>query len=546
MATIQTREEFPTRGKIAIAIISVVFSLSIYSFMALEELSLLDSLYFLVVTVSTVGFGDLAPTHQFTKVVLMLLIITGITTLALLSEIAIDKIVFLRSGGNYDLPPESLSLKNHIVFSQFNDVVERIAIFAIDRFFDVVIIDREEINVKTARRKGYKAYLGQIENPQVLELLNLESAKALYLFLDDDNLIIQSAILAENLAPNLLVYASTNEHLSIEFGKIVGITRTYHDERLLGSFISANVRTLDSIVLPNQDIDDSIFRFVIAANNPRNRKLLKNGMCVGVIDGNFMNIILLEKDYNLSDYPQDRRVLAVFTKYDDISAFGDISSTRPMAYEKIIIAGWTTNVHHLVEHIQIDHSKIQYFTFNESDYEIAKANGHDILYCNKENVGTTINNNFSDNDLVIINFRQITDSLLLDIMIRRSKRNPEILQIVNQEQEVEVFQKIGVNQVISPDTLTSRAMFQILMTDLELKASAIFRGNHLFEYTVKSDDQFHNKSISKIEKMGYQVYILHKAKIKKSIFLPEDEFIELNDRLMLYKFHSVFDVMRGN
>lgn len=546
MAISQTREEFPTRGKIAIMIISFVFSLSIYSFMVLEELSLLDSLYFLVVTVSTVGFGDLAPTHPFTKIVLMLLIITGITTLALLSEIAIDKIVFLRSGGNFDLPPESLSLKNHIVFSQFNEVVERIAIFATDRFFDVVIIDRDEMHVKAARRKGYKAYLGQIENPQVLELLNLERAKALYLFLEDDNLIIQSAILAENLAPDLLVYASTNEHLSIEFGKIVGITRTYHDERLLGSFISATVRTLDSIVLPNQEIDDSIFRFVIAANNPRNRELLKIGMCLGVIDGNFMNIILLGKDYNLEEYPEDRRILAVFTKYDDISAFGDVSSFGAMVYDKIIIAGWTANIHHLVEHIKIDHSKIQYFTFNESDYEIAKANGHDILYCNKENVIDTINNKFSDKDLVIINFKQITDSLLLDVMIRRSDKSPEILQIVNQEQEVEVFQKIGVNQVISPDTLTSRAMFQILLTDLELKASAIFRGNHLFEHTIEADDFFHNKSISKIEKMGYQVYILHKTKIKKSIFLPKDEFIELNDRLMLYRFHSVFDVMRAN
>ncbi|MCE7736198.1 MAG: hypothetical protein GPJ54_15055 [Candidatus Heimdallarchaeota archaeon] len=546
MATTQTGEDFPIRGKIAILLISIVFSLSIYSFMVLEKLSLLDSLYFLVVTVSTVGFGDLAPTHQFTKVVLMLLIITGITTLALLSEIAIDKIVFLRSGGNYDLPPESLSLKNHIVFSQFNDVVERIAIFATDRFFDVVIIDREEINVKTARRKGYKAYLGQIENPQVLELLNLKKAKALYLFLDDDNLIIQSAILAENLAPNLLVYASTNEHLSIEFGKIVGITRTYHDERLLGSFISANVRTLDSLVLPNQDIDDNIFRFVLAANNPKNQELLKNGACIGAIDGNFMNLELLKKDDKLTDYPEDRRILAVYTKYQDTSGFGDLSSIGPMVYDKIIIAGWTVNIRHLVEHIKIDHSKIQYFTFNESDYEVAKANGHDILYSTKENVINTINNKFSDNDLIIINFQQITDSLLLDVMIRRSDRNPEILQIVNQEQEVEVFQKIGVNQVISPDTLTSRAMFQILLTDLKMKGSAIFRGYHLFEHTVVSNGPFHNKTISKIEKMGYQVYILYKTKIKKSIFLPKNEIIESNDRLMLYKFHSVFDIMKSN
>ncbi|MFV2015132.1 MAG: potassium channel family protein [Candidatus Heimdallarchaeota archaeon] len=171
MATRQFTDEFPKRGKLAIIVISIVFSTSIYSFMVFEHLSFLDSLYFLIVTVSTVGFGDLAPQHKFTKIVLMILIIAGISTLALLSEIAIDKIVVMRSIGNYDLPSDSLDLNNHIIFSQFNDVVERIALFATDRFFDVVIIDREEINVKIARRKGFQAYLGQIENPQVLDLL---------------------------------------------------------------------------------------------------------------------------------------------------------------------------------------------------------------------------------------------------------------------------------------------------------------------------------------------------------------------------------------
>ncbi|MHA2033032.1 MAG: ion channel, partial [Candidatus Kariarchaeaceae archaeon] len=238
MATRQSIEEFPKRGKFALIIITLVFSMSIYAFMVFEKLSFLDSLYFLIVTVSTVGFGDIEPTHSFTKIILMLLIVTGISTIAILSETAIDKIVTMRSAGNYDIPENSLDLKNHIVFSQFNHIVERMALFAQDRFFDVVILDRDEDAVKHARRKGFVAYLGEAENPQTLELLSLENACALYLFLDDDNLIIQSAILAENLAPNLLIYASTNEHLSIDYGKIVGITRTYHNERLLGSFIS--------------------------------------------------------------------------------------------------------------------------------------------------------------------------------------------------------------------------------------------------------------------------------------------------------------------
>ncbi|OLS20890.1 MAG: hypothetical protein HeimC2_35440 [Candidatus Heimdallarchaeota archaeon LC_2] len=540
MVTRASFEEFPKRGKIAILLVSIVFSLSIYSFMALEGLSFLNALYFLVVTVSTVGFGDIQPENDFTKVVLIVLIITGITTLALLSQIAIDKIVVMRSVGNYDLPSESLDLENHIIFAKFTDVVVRIALFAIDRLFEVVIIDRDEEAVIHARKKGFRAYLGEIENPQTLDLLALDRASALYLFLDDDNHIIQSSILAENLAPGLLIYANTNEHLSIEYGQIVGITRTYHNERLLGSFINATVRNFTHFVLPNQEHDDSILRVVLTTNTKENRGHLTNAVIIGLLDSNFMDLKIFEKEDNLIDYPENRRVLALFTKHDDLSYFKSGGSSQEIAYNKILIAGWSPEVGHMVEHLDIDHANIEFFTFNESDYEIAKANGFKIVYCTKEGIIDTINRIITDDDLVINGFKQIADSLLLDVMIRRSERNPRILQIVDQEQEVEVFQKIGVNQVISPGILTSRAMFQILLSDLKIKASQIFKGYHVFEQTVIKGDTFHNKSISKIEKLGYTVIVLFKPSNKKMDHYPENQILETNDRLLLFRSHSIY------
>ncbi|MEI6127184.1 MAG: potassium channel family protein [Pseudomonadota bacterium] len=77
-----------------IALITVLL-LGTYSFMAVEHLSFEDALYYNIVTIATVGYGDIHPVTPAGKMLAILLIITGVGTflglIANVSELMLNK-----------------------------------------------------------------------------------------------------------------------------------------------------------------------------------------------------------------------------------------------------------------------------------------------------------------------------------------------------------------------------------------------------------------------------------------------------------------------
>jgi hypothetical protein len=69
-------------GKVLLIGAVTVISVGTVAYMGLEHWSLIDSLYFCVVTLATVGFGDLHPTTDAAKLFTVVYILIGIGILA--------------------------------------------------------------------------------------------------------------------------------------------------------------------------------------------------------------------------------------------------------------------------------------------------------------------------------------------------------------------------------------------------------------------------------------------------------------------------------
>lgn len=96
-------------------------------------LSLLTSLYFIVVTITTVGYGDISPQSDPGKIVIVLLILFSLAYVPGLVSSVVDTISDARSGQGTYVRGSSRYI---VIFGDFDDVNRLIDIMSL--FFDEV------------------------------------------------------------------------------------------------------------------------------------------------------------------------------------------------------------------------------------------------------------------------------------------------------------------------------------------------------------------------------------------------------------------------
>lgn len=70
---------FHTKVYAAVMLVIILVLLGTVLYSMLEGWSVLDAAYFTTVTLTTIGYGDLAPTHSVTKIITMFFAFAGVT-----------------------------------------------------------------------------------------------------------------------------------------------------------------------------------------------------------------------------------------------------------------------------------------------------------------------------------------------------------------------------------------------------------------------------------------------------------------------------------
>ncbi|MGD8915462.1 MAG: potassium channel family protein, partial [Syntrophobacterales bacterium] len=205
-------DDLKFRLRVFLVVLLVVLVLGILGLMIIEDLSLADALYFTIVTVATVGYGDIHPATTAGKILALVLIITGVGTflgvVANATEIMLNRrekkarieklnmvaSLFFSEIGNrlltyfVELDPQAASLRKELVITNDWSAADFLKVSQLLKNhkynIDIEKIPQEELRTFFAGKVDLLLRL--LENPALLERESFtETLRAVFHFRDE-------------------------------------------------------------------------------------------------------------------------------------------------------------------------------------------------------------------------------------------------------------------------------------------------------------------------------------------------------------------------
>ena len=190
--------------------ILAVLLIGTMGYILLEGWSSLDALYMTVITIATVGYGEVAALSVQGRIFTIFLIFLGIGV----AGYAIGTIAaFLVEGHMIDLmrgrkmAKEITKLKDHIIICGYGKTGTEICRRMEEMNLDFIVIDLNPDKVEEAIERGYLAYVGEATDDDILEKCGIRNARGLISAITSDSANLYLVITARALNPALRIIA---------------------------------------------------------------------------------------------------------------------------------------------------------------------------------------------------------------------------------------------------------------------------------------------------------------------------------------------------
>ena len=171
-----------------------------FYFIGGEKWSLIDSLYMTVITLSTVGYGEVNKLDDLAKVWSILLIIFGVTGIGALLRTINEEFIQSKLFWNKKMIKNISKLKNHYIICGYGRMGAVIARELDDKNQKFLIIENNEQKVEIIRSKGMLCINGDATSDEILQNAQIDKAAGVAVVLDTDqeNLFVTMTIKTTN------------------------------------------------------------------------------------------------------------------------------------------------------------------------------------------------------------------------------------------------------------------------------------------------------------------------------------------------------------
>lgn len=442
----------------------------------------LTALYWVVVTMTTTGFGDIYPLTMVGKIFTMLVILSGIAIffaviLPLVVTPAIDK-WFKSPKGK---PPERL--KGHVVICGYNALVDSLIRELADTGRRFVVVDESAENVRALQIRGYYAVRGDTTDEAVLKVAHVESASTL--IANEGEQKDAAVVLTASQLSDCKIIALVERLELAAFLKLAGADIVISPKQILG--INMGLTAISSINFEVTNVVDlgedmKICKLPVYPDNPMVGKTLKDlkirentgAVIVGAFkDGRFM-----------VDPPEDMEVdeatvlMAVGNdrQLHDMSSLGRIEG-MPCG-SKRIIAGFGDVGKEVAR--QFDKKGISYTIIDLKPYE-----GKDQVIGDSTDQETLKKAGIEQASTLIVTLNDDNKNMLTTLLARGLNPHVSIISRANMDRNVSKIYRAGADIVTSLSTTGGRTLATVVEKGILEDTIMLSENVLLYKFNVK-------------------------------------------------------------
>lgn len=213
-------------------------------YMLIEDWGWHDAFFMTVITLSTVGYGEVRPLTQLGEAFTIVLILLGVGGVAYTFSTLADYIVagelngFLR---RQRMMRDISKLRNHYVICGYGRVGQQVAQGLRANRYDVVVIDAVEDHVPEFEAEGMHYVIGDAASDPILQQAGIEHASGLCTCLPNDATNVFVVLSARTFNPQLFIISRGNLPESERKLRIAGANQVINPYTITGHRMAAQL-----------------------------------------------------------------------------------------------------------------------------------------------------------------------------------------------------------------------------------------------------------------------------------------------------------------